>query len=464
MDAWTGLQQLLPDLVEFLERKVPYAYAQVARTRELKIRVSHSEKQVRPEATLSGVVIGVFNGCQFYEWASSETHYDKIASLVEAIAEHIPSAGSRQRLNIDPGKKMERSFTTSVGTDPDEVSLRDKLDWCLGRHDEIKKHSPHLINADVNYSDFVADILFVNRNKLLSQKLVRTEVMAMPYLSQGGRTLYNFEGQCKARGFELTESTLNDDELKKLVQDTERLLSGSRIQPGLYDIVMDPGFSGLLAHEAFGHGMETDMFLKGRAKGADFIGQQVASPLVNMFDNPTLPGEAGTFFFDDEGWLAENTPIIDKGILKGGMTDCFSATLLGLKRTANGRRESVFRKPYARMTNTYFEAGKSTVEQLISGVEHGYYLAYPTNGMEDPKGWGMQLEGLWAQEIKSGRLTDRIFTPVIVTGFVPDVLKSITGVANDFRISGTGYCGKGHKEYLKNTTGGPSLRLRARLA
>ena len=464
MDAWTGLLQVLPDMIEFLERKVPYAYAQVTRTRELKIRVSSSEKTLRPEATKSGVVVGVFNGCQFFEWASSDVHHEQISSWIESISENIPSAGSRNRLSLDLGPKVERSFLTAVRIDPDEVALQDKLDWCLGRQDQIKKLSSNVVNAEVAYSDYLADVLFVSRNKHLSQKLVRTEVVAMPYLSRGGKTLYNFDGQCKARGFELTENSLTDDSLRRLVHDTERLLGVERIKPGLYDVVMDPNFAGLLAHEAFGHGMETDMFLKGRAKGADFVGSQVASPLVNMFDNPTLPGEAGTFYFEDEGWLAENTQIIENGILKGGMTDCFSATVLGLKRTANGRRESVFRKPYARMTNTYFESGKSTVDELISGVDQGYYLSYPTNGMEDPKGWGMQLEGLWAQEIKGGKLTDRIFTPVIVTGYVPDVLKSITGVGNDFFISGTGSCGKGHKEYLKNTTGGPSLRLKARLA
>jgi TldD protein len=135
-----------------------------------------------------------------------------------------------------------------------------------------------------------------------------------------------------------------------------------------------------------------------------------------------------------------------------------------MPRSANGRRESWERKAYARMTNTYFAPGKSKPEELIASVEDGVYLRYPSNGMEDPQGWGIQCEGLWAQKIKKGKLTDEICSPVIMTGFVPDILQSISMVGNDLLISGSGYCGKGHKEWVKNTTGGPHLKFKARLA
>src|SRR6185295_16117264 len=111
------------------------------------------------------------------------------------------------------------------------------------------------------------------------------------------------------------------------------------------------------------------------------------------------------------------------------------------------------------MTNTYFAPGKSKPADLIASVEDGIYLRYATNGMEDPQGWGIQCEGLWAQEIKNGKLTDKIYSPVIMTGFVPDLLQSVSLVGNDRVISGLGMCGKGHKEWVKNTTGGPHLKM-----
>ena len=146
------------------------------------------------------------------------------------------------------------------------------------------------------------------------------------------------------------------------------------------------------------------------------------------------------------------------------MTDLNSAMRLGMVRSANGRRESFERKVYARMTNTYFGPGEDTFEEMVNSMEDGFFLEHPSNGMEDPKGWGIQLEGYYAEEIKNGKLTGRVFTPVIVTGYVPDLLQSITMVGNTVEISGLGMCGKGHKEWVKVTDGGPYLKLQARLA
>jgi TldD protein len=116
------------------------------------------------------------------------------------------------------------------------------------------------------------------------------------------------------------------------------------------------------------------------------------------------------------------------------------------------------------MTNTFFENGTHTKEEMIASIKDGIYLRHATNGMEDPQAWGIQVEGLWGQKIKNGKLTDEVFSPIIMTGFVPDLLKSITMVGNDKDISGLGMCGKGHKEWVKNTTGGPHLKMKARLA
>jgi TldD protein len=115
------------------------------------------------------------------------------------------------------------------------------------------------------------------------------------------------------------------------------------------------------------------------------------------------------------------------------------------------------------MTNTYFGPGTHSFQEMIKDIPFGYYLDHPSNGMEDPKGWGIQLEGLYAEEIREGQLTGRVFSPVIVTGYVPDLLQSITMMGPQTEISGLGMCGKGHKEWVKVSDGGPFLRLQARL-
>jgi TldD protein len=183
-----------------------------------------------------------------------------------------------------------------------------------------------------------------------------------------------------------------------------------------------------------------------------------------MLDDPSKINEAGGFYFDDEGEISTPIHIIKDGTLMRGLTDLASSQKLKIPRSANGRRESYARKAYARMTNTFFANGESSPEEVISSVKDGLYLRYATNGMEDPQAWGIQVEGLWAEEIKNGKRTGKIYSPVIMTGFVPDLLKSISMAGNDCSISGLGMCGKGHKEWVKNTTGGPHLRMKARLA
>jgi TldD protein len=210
--------------------------------------------------------------------------------------------------------------------------------------------------------------------------------------------------------------------------------------------------------------METDLYVRERALSRRYLGQKIAAPIVTMKDDPSLLEEAGGFFFDDEGQLSSETVIIRDGLLQRGLTDMASASKLRMARSANGRRESFERKAYARMTNTFFENGQSTKEEMIGSIKNGLYLRHATNGMEDPQAWGIQVEGLWAEEIKNGKLTGKVYSPVIMTGFVPDLLKSVSMVGNDRFISGLGMCGKGHKEWVKNTTGGPHLKMKARLA
>jgi len=232
--------------------------------------------------------------------------------------------------------------------------------------------------------------------------------------------------------------------------------------PGAYDVVSDPATSGTIAHEAFGHGVETDMFLKERARAADYIGQQVGSSLVNIVDDPTLPGGYGSYFVDDEGLPASPTHIIRNGVFERGLTDLYSATRLGIPRTANGRRESVQRKAYARMSNTFFAPGEHAREELLASLEDGVLICDAGNGMEDPKGWGIQISAQYAREYRRGRPTGRIFAPVALTGYVPDLLESVTMVSRDLEFQ-AGSCGKGWKELVPVGSGGPYLRTRCRL-
>jgi TldD protein len=258
---------------------------------------------------------------------------------------------------------------------------------------------------------------------------------------------------------------VTDEQLRETVETAARLLSAGRIEPGIYDTVTDPSLSGVIAHECFGHGVEMDLFPKGRARAARFVGQRVAAPGVDMYDDPSAPEAFGSYFFDDEGELARPTQILRDGVLIHPISDFAAATYAGDgagAHTANGRRQDYTRKAYARMSNTFFGSGSVSPAAMIAGVERGVYLRRALSGMEDPMGWGIQVSALYGEEIVNGALTGRLFSPVGVSGYVPDLLRGISAIGSDMSLE-AGRCGKGHKEYVDVTVGGPHLRMKARL-
>jgi TldD protein len=280
------------------------------------------------------------------------------------------------------------------------------------------------------------------------------------FVSDGSRQEYAYFQRAATGGLEHVEVT--DEQLAGVAEVAASLLQAETVSPGSYDVVTDTVTTGTIAHEAFGHGMETDMFLKERARGADYIGRRVGSDLVNIVDDPTAAGGYGSYFVDDEGQRATPTQIIRDGMLQRGLTDLYSAARLGLERTANGRRESVQRKAYARMSNTFFTPGTSTRDELLASLDDGIYLCAAENGMEDPKGWGIQIWAHYGREYRGGKPTGRIFSPVAITGYVPDLLADVSMVSTDFALD-AGTCGKGWKELVPVGSGGPHLRTRCRL-
>ena len=460
MDIYT-LKPLLKELVSDMEKKVPYACALAMETLGERVVVMTKESHVEPLDPSKGVVLTVFTGEQFIEYATGDLSRDSLLRASKELVRMAELAGIKGSVTIDPGEKLEKDWDVPEVIPNGSVSLTDKVNRCSVYREKLQDMDKRIVNAASVYAYTRNRELYVNRNKALFQDLKRGQAIVQALMRDGDDNAQLHAGDSHQGGYE--NSTIPAGKFEELVRDCGRILGAPRLTPGFYDCIFSPEFAGITAHEAFGHGTEADMFLKDRCRGAEYMGRDVGSQLVNMFDSPAEAGEAASFFFDHEGQLASRTQIIKDGILVSPITDLNSATRLKIPRTANGRRESYERKAYARMTNTFFGAGKDTYEDMLASIESGYLLTRPSNGMEDPKGWGIQLEGYIAEEIKGGKLTGKVYTPVIVTGYVPDVLHSISMVGAKSTIYGLGYCGKGHKEWVKVTDGGPYLKLKARL-
>jgi TldD protein len=388
---------------------------------------------------------------------------EDIEKIEKEIVESVKLSG-KMKVSSYPvieEEEMKRDFSAEVQILPENVSSQEKIEKLSKMKEEAFKKSNKLQNFNAIYEEVHVNKLFISKKKELSQSYVWTQGYLQPIVAEGNKVKSDIRSFSGLKGVELLDEML--PAVEGIVKDAESLLEAEKIEPGEYDVICSPDVSGVIAHEAFGHGVEMDMFVKGRAKAVEYMNKRVGSELVTMHDGAAAAKEVSSYFFDDEGTLASNTTIIEKGILRAGLSDLLSAMKLGTKPTGNGKRQSFERKAYARMTNTFFTPGKDNLEDMIKSIKNGYLLEKYGSGMEDPKNWGIQIMITYAREIKDGKLTDKVVSPIIMTGYVPDLLKSISMVSNDFKLSGSGACGKGYKEFVKVSAGGPYIKAKARL-
>jgi TldD protein len=454
----------LQEVVADMERHIPYASAMVSRRDGIRLNLRDAEQSVIRQDPQEGVVLSASDGHRLQEASSDRTDADSVRALADELVESLtgrqPDEGEPS-FEVAVDEAALGDFATRMQEDPADVSLEDKIARFEAVRQQLRGMDQRAVQAMANYADSEQLHVFANRAGLATQQIRRAHLALLLFVSDGSRQEYVYVARSGTGGME--RAAIDEDALRTAATTAGELLHAESMPPGTYDVVTDSVTTGTIAHEAFGHGMETDMFLKQRARGAEFIGKRVGSDLVNIVDDPTYPGAYGSYFVDDEGQPAAPTQIIRDGILQGGLTDLYSAVRLGLRRTANGRRESVQRKAYARMSNTFFETGSHTREEVLGSLDNGVYLCETENGMEDPKGWGIQIWAHYAREYRNGQPTGRIFSPVAITGYVPDVLRDVSMVANDFEMQ-AGTCGKGWKELVPVGSGGPHLRTRCRLA
>ena len=413
----------------------------------------------------SGYVVRVFDGTGCFEYSFNSFS----RALIPVIVGEIDSAARRQKANC----KGHQPLPTPVPADEPAklrrasrflIDPRDMGDGeIIGRLTALREKgmkNEGILDYSCRAAFRAYRKIFISEHRDLDQTCIWTTAALIALAKKGDEIKDYYRPFSALGGMEILDAA--DAEVDEVARIALELTESEPMIPGEYDCICDPDTTGMIVHEAFGHGVEMDMFVKDRALAKSVVGEYVASPLVTMHDGSAVR-EAATAFFDDEGNLTSDTVIIDKGILRTGICDGLSALRLGCSPTGNGRRESYERKAYTRMTNTYFEKGRSTLDRMIASVKYGFLLENPSSGMEDPKNWGIQCMVNIAREIKDGKLTGRVFSPIVLTGYVPDLLKSVSMMGNRVYLSGSGYCGKGYKEWVKVSDGGPCMKARIRL-
>ncbi|WP_035767787.1 TldD/PmbA family protein [Butyrivibrio sp. NC2002] len=465
-----GIAPSLKQIIDILSDHYDYVSILASDSKGFSIQASQRNKIITGEnmTTERGCVVRVYKDGLYSEYSFNGSCGDagRIAQkLIGILDDQIDLIKKTETKIFDTAKLEDEKYTlfTEMETDilPEDVDLGELMVKLQGFSDKAMTLSDSMIDCHAAAKSTHVCKMFLTKNRDMRQSYVYTEGSILAIGARNGKNTMTIEGVSDRNGVTILDGL--EKKVEAAVKAVDDMLGASHVIPGEYEIITSPEVTGLIAHEAFGHGVEMDMFVKKRALGAEYIGKRVGSDLVSMHEGANCVVDVASYAFDDEGTLAGDVTEIDHGILRTGVCDALSALRLGTEPTGNGKRENFEHKVYTRMTNTIFDSGTDTKEDMIASVKKGYFLEGMFSGMEDPKHWGIQCIIARGYEIIDGKFTGNVVAPVVMTGYVPDLLGSISMVSTDRESFGNGGCGKGHKEWVKVSDGGPYLKAVARL-
>ena len=325
------------------------------------------------------------------------------------------------------------------------VPLESKLPLVQSANDKCFELSSLIVKVNASFHDQQKRILIVTSDGTKAEDLLpRNYLYASVVAEKDGkreRAGWNLGGR---RNFSYYTEAVVNEVAKSAVDRAVILFEAVQPPAGEMPVVLGSGVTGVLLHEAIGHGMEADFNRKEISTYCTMIGKQVAEPFVTIVDDGTNPNLLGSINVDDEGTPGQKTVLVDKGILTSYMHDKISAQHYKVKPTGNGRRESYQHYIQPRMRNTYMLAGPVTPEEVIKSVEKGIYVQDVSNGQVKIGEGDFAFYVSQGKMIENGKLTAPI-KDINIMGNGPKMLRNITMLADDLEMSkgGTGACGKG---------------------
>ncbi|MCU1283691.1 MAG: microcin-processing peptidase 2 [Acidobacteriales bacterium] len=363
-------------------------------------------------------------------------HAARTAALIASAPAKHDVAGFKEN--------SERNLypVASAGADAD---LTAKLELVMRADKATRAYDPRIKQVRASYVDELRRILVVGSDGTLAtdtQPLSRMSIFCIAKASEENSSRGSSGGGGRV-GIEYfqTEKTpeyfAHEAARQAIIQ-----LDAREAPAGEMEVVLGPGWPGILLHEAIGHGLEADFNRKKTSAFSGLLEKRVASDKCTIVDNGTLPSRRGSINVDDEGSPTQNTVLIEKGILKGYLSDKLSSRLMGISDTGNGRRESYEHIPMPRMTNTYMMAGEDSPEDIIRSVKRGLYAVNFGGGQVDITNGKFVFSASEAYLIEDGKITAPVKNATLI-GNGPDVLTRVSMVGNDLKLDeGVGTCGK----------------------
>jgi TldD protein len=334
-----------------------------------------------------------------------------------------------------------------VAVSPLDVTKAARVALLEAANDAARSVSSSIVQVSAGIGDSVKRVLIANTDGVFATDEVTRVLFRVSAVADGDTGMQTgSESLGYTMGWEIFDETSVADLARSAADQAVLKLRARPAPSGQMPVVIAKGTGGVLFHEACGHGLEADHVAKGASVYAGRIGELVASPLVTLVDDGTVPGEWGTRSFDDEGHATRRNVLIRDGVLVDYMWDHLRADREGRPVSGNGRREDYTSLPMVRMTNTFVLAGPDDPDDIISSTPNGVYATGDfVFGMRE------------AYLIENGRITEPLREGNLI-GNGPQVLSDIDMLGHDFDMGGPGTCGK-DGQGVPVGTGQPTLRV-----
>jgi len=380
-----------------------------------------------------------------------------LAAAEAAAAAASQGDGSARVIALTP---LGSHTVSPVERYPDEVPKADRVAVLRSVDDAARSAGAAIVQVSAGYADSRKRILVANTDGLLATDEQVRAIMRVSAVASGDAGMQTgYQSMGSTNGYEMFDRY----DPRDLARDAARMaltkLDARPAPSGSLPVVIQRGSGGVLFHEACGHGLEADLVAKGASVYRGKKGELVASPLVTLVDDGTMPGEWGAIGIDDEGHESQYNVLIEDGILTDYMWDHLRSRKEGRRPSGNGRRQSYMHLPMVRMTNTYVLNGAEDPDDIVRDTEYGVYVAHLGGGSVNTASGDFVFGMTEAYLIENGQITEPLRDAnLIVNG--PQVLRDIDLLGNDFAMGNPGTCGK-DGQGVPVGDGQPTLRVKA---
>ncbi|HWO82470.1 MAG TPA: TldD/PmbA family protein [Solirubrobacterales bacterium] len=443
------------------ERVLARALANGGRFAEVFAERRQGQTLAIDERRIESVQAGAEEGAGVRVVDGNTTYFAHVDGLdpaeLERAAEEAAGALRAERTEPRPLQAREAA-PLPILRRPEGVPAERKAELLRELDERARGKGGEIAQVNASYAEARREVAIANSDGLFSgDDRTRVRIGVQAVARRDGAVETGAETLGAHRGFELLE----DDPGQIAEQAAAKaltLLDAVPAPSGSMPVVVGGGFGGVLFHEMTGHGLEADHIQKGASVYVGKLGERVAEPLLNAYDDGRLPGEWGSDAIDDEGQQTQKTQVIEDGRLTSYLYDRLTAERDGVASTGNGRRESFRHLPIPRMTNTYIASGEATPQAIIADVDRGFYAVSFGGGQVDPATGDFVFGVSEGYLIENGRVTSPCRGATLI-GNCLDALAAIDAVGSDFFMK-TGICGKGGQK-VPVGTGQGHVRVRA---